>query len=199
MSDAGEDYIDGPGFACGCCGLCCRRDPYYAVSLLDIRNISMGLGLGATEFFDQFCAVVDTPGGFRYPVILAPDGCPFLKNNMCGIHLIKPIGCRVFPESALIPVRLLKKSVTAIPTCAIITLPDDDRPLKADLLLLATRDVHFEHTKKYFGEYDAFEENSWQDATDRLTEKLQDADELARRSRGLRAKAEALLADSRQK
>jgi uncharacterized protein len=198
MSEAGEDYTDGPGFECGCCGLCCRRDPYYAVSLLDIRNISMCLDLSATEFFDRFCAVVDTPGGFRYSVILAPDGCPFLKDNMCGIHVVKPIGCWVFPESALLPVRVLKTSVTAIPTCAILTLPDDDRPLKADLELLAARDVHFEHTKKYFEEHDAFEEKSWQKATDRLIEKLQDADEMGRRSQELRAKAEALIKASKQ-
>jgi uncharacterized protein len=198
MPDDGDDYIDGPGFACGCCGLCCRRDPYYAVSLLDIRNISMGLGLQATEFFDMFCAVVDTPGGFRYSVILAPDGCPFLKGKMCGIHLVKPIGCWVFPESALVPVRILKKSLTAIPTCAILSLPDDDRPLKADLDLLAARDVHFEHTRKYFAEHDDFEEKSWQGATDRLIEKLQDADELGRRSEELLAKAEALVKSSKQ-
>lgn len=198
MPDAGEDYIDGPGFECGCCGLCCRRDPYYAVSLLDIRNISMGLGMSPANFFDQFCAVVDTPGGFRYPVILAPDGCPFLKGNMCRIHVVKPIGCWVFPESALVPVQVLKKSVTAIPTCAILSLPDDDRPLKADLDLLAARDVHFEHTKKYFEEHEAFEEKPWQQATDRLIEKLQDADELGRRSQALRAKAEALLMSSKQ-
>jgi Fe-S-cluster containining protein len=193
MPDAEGDYIDGPGFECGCCGLCCRRDPYYAVSLLDIRNISMGLGISPTEFFGRYCAVVDTPGGFRYPVILAPDGCPFLKNDLCGIHLVKPIGCWVFPESALVPVRILKKSVTAIPSCAIAKLEDDVRPLKADLELLAARDVHFEHTKKYFEEQEDFEETSWRDATDRLIEKLQDAGELGRRSKALRAKAEALI------
>jgi uncharacterized protein len=198
MPDAGEDYIDGPGFECGCCGLCCRRDPYYAVSLLDIRNISMGLGMSPVDFFNQYCAVVDTPGGFRYPVILAPDGCPFLKGNICRIHLVKPIGCWVFPESALVPVHILKKSVTAIPTCAILSLADDDRPLKADLDLLAARDVHFEHTKKYFEEHEAFDENFWQQATDRLIKKLQDADELGRRSQALRARAEALMKSSKQ-
>jgi uncharacterized protein len=190
MPDAGEDYIDGPAFECGCCGLCCRRDPYYAVSLLDIRNISNGLGMSPVDFFGRYCAVVDTPGGFRYSVILAPDGCPFLKNNMCGIHVVKPIGCWVFPESALLPVRVLKTSVTAIPTCSILSLPDDDRPLKSDLELLAARDMHFEHTKKYFAGHDAFEEMSWQEATDRLAAKLQDADEIMRRSAELRAKAE---------
>ena len=193
MPEAGEDFIDGPEFACACCGLCCRRDPYYAVSLLDIRNISMGLGLRPGDFFDRFCAVVETPGGFRYPAILAPDGCPFLKDRLCGIHIVKPIGCWVFPESALVPVRDLKKSVTAIPACAILAMPDDDRPLKADVELLVARELHFEHTKKYFEEHDAFEEKSWQDATDRLIEKLHDAGELARRSKELRAKAGALI------
>jgi Fe-S-cluster containining protein len=193
MPDASDDFLDGPEFACGCCGLCCRRDPYYAVSLLDVRNISLGLGMSPADFFRQFCAVVDTPGGFRYPVILAPDGCPFLRDNICRIHVVKPIGCWVFPESALLPVRLLKKSVTAIPTCAIAGLEDDDRPLKADLPLLAARDVHLEHTRKYFEEHDDFEEKPWREATDRLIERLQDADELARRSKELRTRADALV------
>ncbi len=193
MPDAEGDYIDGPAFECGCCGLCCRRDPYYAVSLLDIRNISMGLGMHPADFFDRFCAVVDTPGGFRYPVILAPDGCPFLKNGLCAIHLVKPIGCWVFPESALVPVRILKKSVTAIPSCGILSMPDDDRPLRADLELLAARDLHFEHTKEYFEQHEGFEEKSWHEATDRLIEKLQDADEMGRRSKELRAKVEGSI------
>lgn len=193
MPGAGENFIEGPAFECACCGLCCRRDPYYAVSLLDIHNISTGMGLGATEFFDRFCAIVDTPGGFRYPVILAPDGCPFLKDNMCGIHAFKPIGCRVFPQSALVPVRVLKKSVTAIPACAILAMPDDERPLKADTGLLAARDVHFEHTRRYFEAREAFEEKSWREAMVRLIEQLSDAKALRRRSLEIRAQAKAQM------
>ncbi|WP_424356971.1 YkgJ family cysteine cluster protein [Methanocella sp. MCL-LM] len=181
-----------PKFECECCGLCCRRDPYYAVSLLDIRNISMGLGLRPEEFFRQYCDVVTTPGGFRYSVILAPDGCPFLKNALCGIHLVKPIGCWVFPESSLLPVRDLKKHVNAIPTCAILKMPDVDLPLAADLELLAARDIQFEHTKQYFAQHDSFEERPWREATDRLAEKLRDAAEITRRAEAIRARAEAL-------
>jgi hypothetical protein len=193
MPDDQEQYLDGPVFECGCCGLCCRRDPYYAVSLLDIRNISAGLGLGAAEFFGRYCAVIDTPGGFRYPAILAPDGCPFLKNKMCGIHLIKPIGCWVFPESSLLPVRDLKKSVTAIPTCGILSMSDDDRPLKADLHLQAARDIHFEHTKKYFEAHDTFDENTWSGATERLAENLFDPEDIRKRSAAIRAMAESRI------
>lgn len=193
MEDLQGSFIEGPVFECKCCGLCCRRDPYYAVSLLDIGNISMGLGMATRDFFARYCAVVMTPGGFRYPVILAADGCPFLKNNLCGIHIVKPIGCWVFPESSLRPVKDLKKSITAIPTCGILGMQDDDRPLKADLELLAARDIHFEHTKRYFEAREDFDEQSWQEATDRLVEKLRDVKELEERSARLRAKAETLM------
>ncbi len=184
---------EAPEFKCKCCGLCCRRDPYYAVSLLDIQNISMGLSLMPNEFFSLYCDVVTTPGGFRYSVILAPDGCPFLKEGLCGIHLVKPIGCWVFPESSLLPVNDLKKHVIAIPTCGIPEMPDNDQALKADYELLAARDVQFEHTKKHFEQHDGFEEKTWRKSTDRLIEKLGDAEEIARRAEELRAKAGALI------
>jgi Fe-S-cluster containining protein len=190
-------FIEGPEFACRRCGQCCRRDPYYAVSLLDIGNISASLGMAPQAFFDRFCAVVSTPGGFLYSAILAPDGCPFLKNGLCSIHFVKPIGCWVFPEASLQPLKALKKCVTAIGTCGLLEMPDIDRPLKADLELLAARDVHFEETKKYFEEHDDFDEPSWREATDRLVGKLRDAREIEKRSAELRAKAEALIAASK--
>lgn len=183
-----------PEFKCKCCGLCCRRDPYYAVSLLDIRTISSGLGLSPKAFFDRYCDVATTPGGFRYSVILAPEGCPFLKDRLCGIHLIKPIGCWVFPESSLLPVRDLKKHVIAIPTCGILELPDDGRPLAVDAELLAARDIQFEETRSYFERHEAFEEAPWREATDRLVEKLRDAEELGRRAEEIRSKAQKAIA-----
>lgn len=162
-----------PSFTCKCCGLCCKRDPYYAVSLLDIEDMGAGLGLSPAEFFGRYCAVVVTPGGFRYSVVLAPDGCPFLRDKLCGIHAFKPIGCRVFPESSRLPVTLLKRSVRAIESCAILALPDSDEPLDADLGLLARRDLHFEHTKAYFEGHEDFDEPSWTLAKDRLKKVLE--------------------------
>lgn len=182
-----------PDFECLCCGLCCKRDPYYAVSLLDIENISAGLGLSPVEFFNRYCAVVETPGGFRYPVILAPEGCPFLKDKLCGIHSFKPIGCRVFPESSLLPVAILKKSVRAIQSCAILSLPDSEEPLHADMDLMARRDLNFEHTKAYFEKHDDFDEPSWSVAKDDLKKVLSDADVLAKRSAAIREKASAAI------
>lgn len=183
---------DSPEFECKCCGQCCHRDPYYAVSLLDIRNISMGLGISPQEFFDMYCDVVMTPGGYRYSVILAPDGCPFLKGTICGIHIVKPIGCWVFPESSLLPVTLLKRSVTAIKDCGIMDMPDDDRTLKSDYMLMAARDVHFEETRDYWKENESFDKGRWEDATARLAKKLQDATALLKRAEDIRKDAERL-------
>ena len=185
-----------PDFECACCGLCCQRDPYYALSLLDIENISMGLGLTPVEFFNRYCAVVETPGGFRYPVILAPEGCPFLKDKLCRIHSSKPIGCLVFPESSLLPVTTLKKSVRAIESCAILALPDSEEPLKADHELMARRDMNFEHTKAYFEKHDDFDEPSWAVAKDDLKKVLSDAGSLAKRSAAIREKAYIAIKNS---
>ncbi|HEY3422261.1 MAG TPA: YkgJ family cysteine cluster protein [Methanocellaceae archaeon] len=186
------DKQDGPSFECKCCGLCCERDPYYAVSLLDIRNISTALGMSPMDFFNRFCDVVVTPGGFRYSVILAPNGCPFLKDKLCGIHFFKPIGCWVFPESSLLPVRDLKKHVNAIPTCGILEMQDDDRPLDTDFVVLAARDIHFECTKSYFDSHDTLDENSWREATDLLCAKLDDAEDIEKRAEAIRQKASSV-------
>lgn len=180
-------------FECKCCGLCCKRDPYYAVSLLDIEKISDGLGISPVEFFGRYCSVVMTPGGFRYSAIMAPEGCPFLKDKLCGIHSFKPIGCRVFPESSLLSVIELKRSVTAIPTCAILAMPDSEMPLATDYMLMAVRDVHFEHTKAYFEEHEDFDGPSWMAAADKLRKTLSDEKELAKRAKAMREKAEMAI------
>ena len=182
-----------PQFECKCCGLCCQRDPYYAVSLLDIENISAGLGLAPSEFFSRYCDVVMTPGGFRYPVILSPEGCPFLKDGLCSIHAVKPIGCRVFPESSLLPVTELKRSVRAILSCAILEMADSQMPLKTDHTLMAARDTHFEHTKKFFESEEGFDERSWKAATEELKKTLSDVKALEHRSEKIRQKAESAI------
>jgi Fe-S-cluster containining protein len=182
-----------PDFECECCGLCCQRDPYYAVSLLDIENIGRGLGMLPVDFFNRYCSVVETPGGFRYSVILAPDGCPFLKDKLCRIHSVKPIGCWVFPQSSMLPVTILKKSVRAIESCAILKMADSDLPLAVDHELMAKRDLQFERTKAYFEEHEDFDEPSWAEATDSLKKVLADADGLSRRSEAIRKKADDAL------
>lgn len=159
-------------FKCKCCGLCCRRDPYYGVSLLDVEKISEGLSLSPSEFFNRFCGVVLTPGGYRYSVILASEGCPFLRDGLCSIHAFKPIGCRVFPESSMLPVSELKRIVRAIESCAILELPDSDLPLATDYGLMAERDLHFKHTKAYFEAHDDFDEPSWKVALNELKKAL---------------------------
>lgn len=185
--------LEGPEFECKCCGQCCHRDPYYLVSLLDIHNISMFLGLSPAEFFNRYCEVVDTPGGYRYSAIMAPDGCPFLKGSLCSIHFVKPIGCWVFPESSLLPVIYLKKSVTAIKDCGILSMHDDHRTLKSDLELQAARDIHFEATKEYFEKNREFEEKSWREATERLRKNLTDAKDMEKRAAALRDKADQAI------
>ncbi|MCD1295585.1 zinc/iron-chelating domain-containing protein [Methanocella sp. CWC-04] len=197
--DNDVSIIDGVKFECKCCGTCCLRYPYYAVSLIDIQNISSWLGMSPADFFDRYCDVVETAGSFRYSVILADDGCPFLKENLCSIHFVKPIGCWVFPESSLLSLTKLKVSVSGIKSCGLADLPDGDQMLRTDMELLAARDVHFEATKEYFKDHDAFEERSWREATEKLRNKLADAREIEKRAELIRKKAALAIDGSKPK
>ncbi len=90
---------------------CAARGIHIMLSRsLTSETSAMSLGMSTMDFFNRFCDVVVTPGGFRYSVILAPNGCPFLKDKLCGIHFFKPIGCWVFPESSLLPVTLTEEA-----------------------------------------------------------------------------------------
>jgi Fe-S-cluster containining protein len=197
MNELDNDMIiEGPEFECKCCGECCRRDPYYAVSLLDIQNISSWLDMDPVEFFNEYCDVVTTPGGFRYSAILAPEGCPFLKDKLCSIHFVKPIGCWVFPESSFLSLSEIKRHINAIKACGLLDLPEGEGVLKTDLEIMAARDIHFEETKKYFEEHDRFDEASWRVSAESLRKKLLDAEELERRSRELRKRADKAIKKS---
>ncbi len=71
-------------------------------------------------------------------------------------------------------------------------MKDDDRPLDADHILLAARDIHFECTKAYFETHETLDENSWREATDLLCVKLDDAEDIEKRAEAIRQKASSV-------
>ena len=75
---------------CEISGRCCRFEEYghrLFVTTAELAAFVHGLG--------------DMTGGAR-PLALAPagpwdgTGCPFQSNKMCGVHAIRPFGCRMF-------------------------------------------------------------------------------------------------------
>ncbi len=83
-------------FVCQRCGKCCRilskivLDPVekriYMENLEEIRK-----HVNLEELVERLCQEVDV----KHPVKLP---CPFLKDNLCTIHSIRPRSCRMFPS-----------------------------------------------------------------------------------------------------
>ena len=86
------------GFACRCCGACCRiPNGIVRVSEAEIARIAAFLGVSEATFIDRDCAVAPDRRG----LILHshPNGaCVWLTaDNRCLIHPVKPDKCRTFP------------------------------------------------------------------------------------------------------
>ena len=78
-------------------------------------------------------------------------------------------------------------------TCGILDMSDSKMPLVTDYQLMAERDIHFEHTKEYFEQYQDLDEPSWRDATENLKKTLSDAEALGNRSKAIREKADEAI------
>ncbi|MFW9805247.1 MAG: YkgJ family cysteine cluster protein [Candidatus Thorarchaeota archaeon] len=103
-------------FECTKCGACCCEDSLLVtVTGRDIARISFSLGLNANEVLRalDFYLVsgTESPVGFRdIPTVNTEQGrayvaikkmengdCIFLKDNLCMIHLVRPMVCKSFP------------------------------------------------------------------------------------------------------
>lgn len=107
-------------FECTRCGACCREDSLLVtVTGRDISRISLGLNLSASEVIRalNFYLIegAESPEGLRdIPAINTEKGpayialkklengdCLFLKDNLCMIHVIRPMVCMSFPFTFL--------------------------------------------------------------------------------------------------
>jgi Fe-S-cluster containining protein len=82
--------IEARGPACWASGRCCN---FEAVGH---RLYTTGLEAAYTvsRLAEQAAAPALTPASLE--AALARGGCPFQVANLCGVHTIKPLGCRVY-------------------------------------------------------------------------------------------------------
>ena len=90
-------------FACARCGNCCRGDGYVRCTPDDVTRMAEHLGMDRQDFLDKYARepeiaaqaeagdvwLLDKPG---------PEGeCIMLEDNLCQVHLAKPVQCVGFP------------------------------------------------------------------------------------------------------
>ena len=89
-------------FKCRMCGSCCTMSP---ISLLPHEEVIlrmlgeyMGIEVKTTHGYTVCEAVNGVNLAFSYVLHLENGKCPFLRDNLCGIHYVyKPYICRSFP------------------------------------------------------------------------------------------------------
>lgn len=93
-------------FHCTQCGDCCINRDDIILTAKDLFFIAQKLGSTPQETAKQNCEVY-IGNTSRIPIIrLAPKGllrhCPFLKDNKCAVHDVKPTVCATFPIGRMI-------------------------------------------------------------------------------------------------
>ncbi len=100
---AASEAIAARGPACWASGRCCNFEQsghlLYVTGLETAYTVWMGRerqrAEAQTHAWD-FDEPLRKSAVLRLPLYTATGACPFQVNNLCGVHEIKPLGCRVY-------------------------------------------------------------------------------------------------------
>ena len=114
---------DSFSFHCTQCGKCCIHREDILLNAKDLYKIAKHLKLSPEQVIAQYCEVYIGDSS-RLPVVrLNPRGavhrCPFLKNQKCSIHQVKPVVCAMFPLGRAIRIQLDQQVKTEMTTSKI--------------------------------------------------------------------------------
>jgi Fe-S-cluster containining protein len=88
-----QQQVDQRKPVCVASGRCCKFEEYghrLYVTTMELAAFVHGL----TEIEKEPETAV--AGGRALPVAPSADGCPFQIGKLCGVHAIRPFGCRIF-------------------------------------------------------------------------------------------------------
>lgn len=165
-------------FHCSRCGACCRKQKVVLLTVYDILRLSERLGLRPGKFFKKYCTMSSkfNSEGLKRFYLKADGGCPFLKDNVCSVHDIKPIVC------ARNPFYYMEASLAAYKVfgiiedeCCINEYPYDTIA-KGDNYSLIDMDILVKATDEYIAMYGRFDENTALPYNEKSQQYLKDPD-----------------------
>lgn len=113
-----EQISEGKLFECMRCGNCCKSHSMIPMTIDDIYRIADFLGMHPDDFFASHCEEIccgNSPIPMAY--LKREDGCPFLSDNLCSIHFVKPLLCKYMPSTIFGSQQYLRAKMPQ--TCAI--------------------------------------------------------------------------------
>lgn len=149
-------------FNCSKCGACCRNQKAVLLTVHDIIRMSGKLGLKPGEFFKKYCTISAkfSGDGLKRFYLKVDGGCPFLKDNLCSVHDVKPVAC------ARNPFYYIQSSLAAYKVFGLIE--DEcrineysyDTMTKGENESLIDMDILVKGTDEYIAKYGRFDEKT---------------------------------------
>lgn len=167
-------------FECRQCGDCCMEHRLYPVTSCDVVRISRSKGIAVGSFISKYCAVTVNDG--RRGMFIVGPVCPFMKVNVCSIHNVKPLVCRVFPDpDGYVTGKRLKEGLRAttgaigLVRCVVHDI-DDRAILEGDLDLTARFHIAEDTDRQYFDTHDHIDEATVETLARLIDIRTQDSD-----------------------
>lgn len=81
-------------FECTQCGQCCSRPGVVMITNPELVSIAHTIGVNL-EYLKRIC--LDYDGEHWLIEVNEGEHCPFLENDRCSVHAVKPEQCRTYP------------------------------------------------------------------------------------------------------
>ena len=106
-----------PQFQCKQCGSCCKSDSMIPLTLDDVFRMADYLDLAPDDFFARYCTEVSCGNSAAMAYLKREHGCPFLDDNLCSLHFVKPLLCQYLPSTMFGSLQYLRGKMPR--TCAL--------------------------------------------------------------------------------
>ncbi|MCW3998636.1 MAG: YkgJ family cysteine cluster protein [Candidatus Bathyarchaeota archaeon] len=98
-------------FLCTKCGVCCKLDDFLTAGPIKATEEEQPQIHAKLKLLYEDLAVLLEKGEEEYDRYVMHTPCPFLDGKLCSIYLIRPEGCRRFPDT---PFAMLSQDCEAL-------------------------------------------------------------------------------------
>jgi Fe-S-cluster containining protein len=85
------------------------------LTLDDIYRMADFLDMEPDDFFETYCEEMPLASNTPMAYLVREKGCPFLEDNLCSIHFVKPLLCKYMPSTIFGSYQYLRSKMPA--TC----------------------------------------------------------------------------------
>jgi Fe-S-cluster containining protein len=87
-------------FLCSKCGVCCTLDDFLTAGEVNAKPEEIPKVHAKLKALFEMLGKIFETGEAKYEQYIMQNPCPFLVDKSCSIYEIRPVGCRLFPNTS---------------------------------------------------------------------------------------------------